>query len=392
MSSTPGDGRIANLDLLRAAAIGLVVLGNAAGEGVLSTGPAWTHILQSGWVGVDLFFVLSGWLVGSLYWRERATFGDVQSVRFWLRRWLRTVPPYLVALALIVAGRALVLDEPLALDWHYLLFVQNYEVPIPYWAVSWSLAVEEHFYLLLPVVLGLALRVRGGVPMALGLVVLVSLVSRLLFVSEGFTLWGLHYTATHMRLEGLALGVAAAYVYHERSHLWSRVRAMAAVLLLPSLAFLAAVPWFSASFTAGFAYTGVDLACAVLLVSVVDRPAFRLGSPRLVRAVALTSYSVYMTHTAMLDLYRSVVMETFPALPSVVHALAALALVLAAGSAFYWAVEVPSLWFRERVAPRRPRVVAVPDVPAPSIRRPSRRPARGAVRRATGSVRAGERW
>ena len=159
--ASPPARRVANLDLLRAAAIVPVVLANAGTEGVL-TGTA-GRLADSGWVGVDLFFVLSGWLVGGLYWRERARYGGIQLGRFWARRWLRTIPPYLVALLVVYSARAALTDNADPFDWRYVAFLQNY-TGLPYWGVSWSLCVEEHFYLGLPLVLGLATRVRGGVP------------------------------------------------------------------------------------------------------------------------------------------------------------------------------------------------------------------------------------
>ena len=98
--------RVANLDLLRAVAIALVVPVNLVGEGVLRVGPGMAHVFESGWVGVDLFFVLSGWLVGGLYWRELEPLRRRQLGRFWARRWLSTIPPYLVALVVVWGLRA----------------------------------------------------------------------------------------------------------------------------------------------------------------------------------------------------------------------------------------------------------------------------------------------
>src|SRR5881396_1604125 len=90
--------RDANLDLLRATAILMVVTYH-----VIQMSPVPQQGLMRlavfGQYGVDLFFVLSGWLIGRLYWKEHARFGDVGLLRFWSRRWLRTIPPYLVALA-----------------------------------------------------------------------------------------------------------------------------------------------------------------------------------------------------------------------------------------------------------------------------------------------------
>ena len=349
--------RVANLDLLRAVAIALVVPVNMVGEGVLRVGPTAARVLESGWVGVDLFFVLSGWLVGGLYWRELGRYGYVGLGRFWARRWLRTVPPYLVALVVVWGARAAVTDSADPFDWAYLAFVQNY-TGTPYWGVSWSLCVEEHFYIGLPLVLGAALRVRGGVPLALGAAALGSLVARVLTVPDGASPWGLGYTATHMRLEGLALGVAAAYVFYRRPDLWPTLRRAGRALVLPGLAFVAAVPWLPLDVLNRYAYSGVALAFVAVVVAAADRRPLPFAASRAVRAAALTSYSVYMTHTVALDAYRRLAVGAFTDVPTAVHAVGALALVGAVGAAFYHVVERPTLAVRRRLAPRRSAVAS----------------------------------
>ena len=342
-------GRVANLDLLRAVAITLVVLTNAAVEG-LAPGGLWGRVAASGWVGVDLFFVLSGWLVGGLYWRELERFGDVGLGRFWARRWLRTIPAYLVALHLVFAAKWVLSDGALAYDPRYLLFVQNYEAHMPYWGLSWSLCVEEHFYLALPLVLGLATRVRGGVPLVLGLAALASLAARVLTVADGADPSGLHHTATHMRLEGLALGVAASWVYYRRPAWWPSLERAARVVAVPGLLFVASVPFLPLDVLNRWAYAGVDLAFAAVLVAVVTWRGLPGAESRVVRAVALTSYSVYMTQSAALEAVQTVLGEALPAPARLPVALLAVAVV---GGAFYVAVERPSLRLRERLAPNR---------------------------------------
>ena len=352
--------RVANLDLLRAVAIAFVVPVNLVGEGVLRVGPGMARVFESGWVDVDLFFVLSGWLVGGLYWRELGRYGDVQLGRFWARRWLRTIPPYLVALVVVWGLRAALTDNADPFDWRYLAFVQNY-TGMPYWGVSWSLCVEEHFYLGLPLVLGAALRVRGGVPLALGAAALVSLVARVLTVPDGASPWGLHYTATHMRLEGLALGVAAAYVFYRRPELWPTLRRAGRALALPGLALVATIPWLPVDVLNRYAYSGVALAFVALVVATADRSPLPFAASRAVRAAALTSYSVYMTHTVAADVYRRVAMDTLPGVPVALHVAGALVLIAAVGGAFYGFVERPTLAARRRLAPRRS------DVPSPML-------------------------
>ena len=352
--------RVANLDLLRALAITLVIPVNLVGEGVLDVGPTARAVFESGWVGVDLFFVLSGWLVGGLYWRELGRFGSVQTGRFWARRWLRTIPPYVVALVVVYGLRAAFTANADPFDWRYLAFVQNY-TGTPYWPVSWSLCVEEHFYLALPIALGLALRVRGGVPLLLGGAALASLLARVLTVPDAAAPWGAQYVATHMRLEGLALGVAAAFVYHRRPDLWPGLRRLGTWLALPGLAFVASVPWLPVDVLNRFAYAGVDLAFAAVLVAVVDRRTLPFAASRAVGALALTSYSVYMTHMVVADVYRRVAVDALPGVPLAVHAAGAIGAIGVVGGAFYATVERPSLWLRRRVAPRRS------DRPSPAL-------------------------
>jgi len=89
--------RDANLDLLRATAILMVVVYHTIQMSPVPQ-PALMRFAVFGQYGVDVFFVLSGWLIGRLYWKERARFGNVELVRFWSRRWLRTIRRYLPAL------------------------------------------------------------------------------------------------------------------------------------------------------------------------------------------------------------------------------------------------------------------------------------------------------
>lgn len=341
--------RVANLDLLRAVAITLVVLTNAAVEG-LAPGGAWGRVAASGWVGVDLFFVLSGWLVGGLYWRERSRFGDVGLGRFWARRWLRTIPAYLVALHLVFVTKWLFVDRTLVYDPRYLVFVQNYGAEMPYWALSWSLCIEEHFYLVLPLALGLAVRLRGGVLLLLGLAALASLAARVLTVPDGADLFGPHYAATHMRLEGLALGVAASWVYYERPAWWPGLERAARWVAVPGLLFVASVPLLPLDVLNRWAYAGVDLAFAAVLVAVATGRALPGAGSRAVRAVALTSYSVYMTQSMALEAVQTASGEALPALVRLPLGLLAVA---AVGATFYLFIERPSLRLRDRFAPNR---------------------------------------
>ena len=105
-----------------------------------------------GWAGVDLFFVLSGYLIASQYFARAVAPGTFGLVRgFYIRRFLRTLPPYFVVLAITYVVTVYGLGQGAAWPslWTYALFLQNFGMPVASFFVSWSLCVEEHFYLVL---------------------------------------------------------------------------------------------------------------------------------------------------------------------------------------------------------------------------------------------------
>lgn len=110
-----------------------------------------------GSLGVDVFFVISGYLIGSMLLREQEQSGTIRLGRFYLRRAFRILPPYIVTLIL---GR-LVLGDRANLEnaWANILFINNF-LPIAQQSLGWlwSLAIEEQFYLLFPLILLLSSR------------------------------------------------------------------------------------------------------------------------------------------------------------------------------------------------------------------------------------------
>ncbi len=213
--------RDTNLDLLRATAI-LMVLVYHVSQRWPTASPTVTAFTRYGEYGVDLFFVLSGWLIGGLLWREQAKFGDVEIGRFICRRALRTIPPYLAALAISYVGVFVARHE--AFDWGYFFFLQNYYERIPYFLVSWSLCIEEHFYLVMPV-LALALTRSFSRSHVLLIIAVIPLLCRAFSsYSTGNFPFGYHFTATHLRYEGLLLGVWASFLRYRHPEYWRSFR------------------------------------------------------------------------------------------------------------------------------------------------------------------------
>lgn len=308
--------RAIGLDILRLVAVVLVL-----GRHMPSHPDTWPSFLTSlflvwqrgGWVGVDLFFVLSGFLVSGLLFAEYKSRGHFSIIRFYTRRAWKIYPSFLVLIAATVAVRlvasthSLPPGRQLAAE---LLFLQSYLPGL--WGHTWSLAVEEHFYLLLPLVLTVVLKMNRGsasplrpvLPIVMCVAIL-ALILRLLNWSNRPAYSHLtHAFASHLRLDSLGAGVAVSYAYHFHASRfvdllspWRRHLLAAGVLLLtPAFAFtLETTPFI---FTIGLTqfYVGSAMLMVGTLLSSVSRGPFTLLLARL----GADSYSIYLWHAPVL--------------------------------------------------------------------------------------------
>ena len=219
-----GRGRDLSLDVVRGLAI-LLAMGYHINQ--VDAGPVANLLLapgaQIGWMGVDLFFVLSGFLIGGLILREANLTGGFNYKRFLLRRILRLWPTlYTFLFAMLLLGVP-------ARDffWQISLHVQGY-VPIKSATHLWSLAVEEQFYLLLA--LGFPLLSRGWgwrrtLPWVLVAVMIICPILRAIAPAAGYSFEQI-YTLTHFRMDTLAAGVLLAFTASERPDVFERLLRM----------------------------------------------------------------------------------------------------------------------------------------------------------------------
>jgi peptidoglycan/LPS O-acetylase OafA/YrhL len=337
-----------NLDRLRAAAIALVVVYHLV-QMWPGGAPRLARLTVMGAYGVDLFFVLSGWLIGGLFWQE-ARGGRVDVSRFILRRVLRTVPCYFVALALAWGAVRVADASRSAFDFRYLVFLQNYEAKMPYFLVSWSLCIEEHFYLVVPILLCLILRqIRAWVPWLWGLC-LVPILFRLNRPASDVGSFGSAWTSTHLRFEGLLAGVLAAWVAMNAPETWRRIKALSIGL---GIAALGAAVWLYYSSYRLFYIAGIALLALGflgILMGTVGRSRGGSGEA-VVRGVAIGSYSAYLTHALMIHVARLVIARYAIASQSARFAVFIVTIVSGA-AAFYHFVERPCLALRDRFVPR----------------------------------------
>jgi len=210
----PAPGTFPSLDAFRTAAI-VLVIGNhlAVGASELAPSTAWSFTLfRYGWTGVDLFFVLSGFLIGRQLQRELQRTGSVSVPRFLLRRGLRIWPLYFTWVAFL----ALALGKWRGL-WPDLVFLSNYVQGRV--SGGWSLSTEEQFYLAVPLLLLGVERVfgpRGQAWVPLGLLVLMPVVRAVTLHWMGEAGFDRIYGPIHTHCDGLLVGLFLAWVSVKR--------------------------------------------------------------------------------------------------------------------------------------------------------------------------------
>jgi peptidoglycan/LPS O-acetylase OafA/YrhL len=322
------------LDLIRALAIGLVLLSHFTDLTAAFTGghaPPWLSI--AGLFGVELFFVLSGFLIGGILLRLARARPDGSGpgwrdwLVFMLRRWLRTLPLYLLWVAVL----ALALPPPAGLAEHlarYLTLTQNLCWPMPadnWFAVSWSLTVEEWFYLTFSAaLLGVAALTRGrwAAWAVIAAFIAIPLAIRLL-TPPGADFMVAAYKTAALRLDAIAYGVALAALRPAR---WRRAwPALAAGLSLLGLLWAQAsvAPW-AIPLTVFFPLlpTATAVGCALLFPAALRLRAGRGLLAGAIRQLSAQSYSLYLIHLSVLDfMWRLILPHHLPRLAAAPLAL-----------------------------------------------------------------------
>jgi peptidoglycan/LPS O-acetylase OafA/YrhL len=360
--------RIPSLDGLRAASVMLVFASHAgfARETV-------------GGLGVDVFFFLSGYLITTLLRVEEDSTGSVSIRRFFMRRALRVLPPlYTVALVAIVVTLVFYPSYPLYRRTlaSQMLFYFNYyslyssQPGVPGLGVVWSLAVEEHFYVLFPL-LYVAMQ-TVALPRRIQSWILWSLCAAIL-AWRVFLVFHLHadanriYPTTDTRLDSILFGCALAICCNP--HFDNSSRTDPAVppgrwkyLLLPTAA--VAILWCVTNnnptfqITASFSIQG--LALSILFVAAVrfyDWIPFRVLNWRPITFIGDLSYSLYLVHEVFLRAAKHV----WPNAHVWQRALVALLASFIASLLIYVVIEKPCGSLRRRLnSPVAPKTRAVP--------------------------------
>jgi peptidoglycan/LPS O-acetylase OafA/YrhL len=302
------------LDVLRCVAIMLVLLYHGG-----------ARLAWFGWVGVDLFFVLSGFLISGLLFAEYNKRGSISFKLFFIRRGLKIYPAFYFFILFNLCYQLTSHKGGGTLS-QYLseaLYIGNYGHYI--WGHIWSLDVEEHFYILLPVLLLLLIRRSPGgknpfwaIPWAFLVVATVCLTFRIATIRSlagadlhDWMVYRAAYATTHCRMDSLFFGVLLGYLHHFRPDFLDRLLTPAAnrvALTLLAIALLSCAlilpVYHPLMLTAGLTllYVGFGI---VLLLSLRVHGVLPVGFARLLERVGtplafmgMYSYSIYLWHQA----------------------------------------------------------------------------------------------
>ncbi|MDO7135401.1 acyltransferase family protein [Algibacter lectus] len=307
--------RLQSLDFLRAIAIVLVLFRHKY---------LFDFTIKLGWIGVDLFFVLSGFLVSGLLFREYNKQGDFNVKLFLIRRGFKIYPIYYLSFLLYIPYIYANGKFDFTAILRDLFFVQNYTNNWGYvYAASWSLAVEEHFYfglcflfvtivkffpyILLPIKNKLNVFEKGILS-----ILLLCFILRVCFNYFYPEFFVKGFTMSHLRMDTLFFGVLISYwYYYKRDLLRSWFFNYKKILAFIAFGLLAFTPFIEPTtsvfvktigFTLLYISFGIILLFALLDVSLFEKIAKFIGVPLMnfICKVGFSSYSIYVIHTLII--------------------------------------------------------------------------------------------
>jgi peptidoglycan/LPS O-acetylase OafA/YrhL len=345
-TSRAGDypNRIPSLDGLRAISIALVIAHHVAGTRQSLIAASFADHMAFGELGVRVFFVISGFLITGLLLKEQAKQGDIRLGRFYFRRTLRIFPPYYAFIIVLIGLQAFGLIELMKGDvLHALTYTSNYHNRSWDTGHTWSLAVEEQFYLLWPAVLLLLGRRRGLMAAAL-LIVICPLIriaeSQLMPAMQDGIGYGFETIA-----DALAVGCLLAGTRHwlKAQPLYQRILRSKLFFLIPLLVVATNTMHDHWRPFILFGFTLMNIGIALTIDWCVTNHQTRVG--RLLNSgpmvyVGLISYSLYLWQQIFLNRNSEAVTASFPL---------NIGLAFLCALASFYLLERPSLALRQRL-------------------------------------------
>jgi peptidoglycan/LPS O-acetylase OafA/YrhL len=355
-------GHVPGLDGIRGFALTIVLITHGV---ALFWTSQWFHVFAGGFIGMEMFFVLSGFLITSLLLGEHHRSGRIGVGRFYQRRALRLLP----ALAALIVGHliwARISGLDAGTERHSIIAIVVYgtnwfEVaghPVALGlAHLWSLAVEEQFYAIWPLVTLLAVsrpQWRRRAPAVIGIVVVVLAIETSITWGSGYNFATINrfYPRTDVQAVALLLGSAAAYLWTGGMRMPRHLPAIATVCAVVIAVCTFRYTNFNPLFYRWFGNTWISFAACVCLLAVIDGRWFltRFFGLMPLRWLGRVSYSIYLWHWVV---YVGVYDHLRDDLPDAVQAVLAVSLTFALGLLSFYFVERPFLRRKDLMTKRR---------------------------------------
>ena len=357
--------RFYGLDHLRALAILLVLMFHYRSF----SHPSWIdNYGRFGWTGVDLFFVLSGFLISNQLFKEIKRDNKVHLRNFYIKRFFRIIPPYLFVLGLYFAFPFFREREALPPLWKFITFSQNLGLDVIHhgaFSHAWSLCIEEQFYLLLPLFLLFSLKVKvlNKLVVIVLFLILVSIVARFIRWEEVINIntknfwqeWYMKiYYPTYTRIDGLSIGVLIGYLYQYSTQFNSFIRSRGNQLFILGLLLLALSFWFCidpASEKASiFGFTFVSFSFGLLVVAAISGTSLLSQKKSFITSqLASLSYAIYLSHKGVIHMIQAGLNHLHFRTSGNMALIIALVFCILTGLLFKYIIEKPSFKLRNQL-------------------------------------------
>jgi peptidoglycan/LPS O-acetylase OafA/YrhL len=366
--------KLNGLDHLRALAITMVLLFHYR----LFEHPAgFEDWVDFGWTGVDLFFVLSGYLIAGQLFAKINQGKGIAVKEFYFKRFFRIIPVYVVVLAIYFLVPPFREWEALPPLWKYLTFTQNFGLDRQTggtFSHAWSLCIEEQFYLLLPIIISVAIYFKAGkkafyllpILFIAGFVIRISIWNSIIAPVEGteafrntWTKW--MYYPTFNRLDGLLCGVTVAAIFEFLPNIKNRLIKHGNLLLMLGLALIIAAYFVCKEFasyqTSIFGFPLVAIAFGVIVTGAVS-PSSMLykHSSRITSFIAALSYAIYLSHKGIIHLTQEHFVKLGVEVDSGLMVLLSLVNCVLAAWILHVLIEKPFLKWRDMILAKKKAV------------------------------------
>jgi peptidoglycan/LPS O-acetylase OafA/YrhL len=312
--------RVYGLDIYRAIAIILVVIAHGATflNNTFVEGFPWIRLMD----GVDLFFVLSGFLIGTILLKTMKATNQLRTpelINFWKRRWFRTLPLYYLFLLInwLLVNYSIIEGDLKQFNIKFLFFLHNFSSPFYgfFWE-SWSLSVEEWFYIFLPLMLFLfSFFLANKRAFFIGsLVLIIAPLAYRIYLSPvkvDWFWWDVTFRKTVLtRMDAIGYGIFAAWIKYYYEPFWTKYKNVTFVMGLAILIVVLNIHADPNSFYAKtISFTLISIGATFLLPKSESVKTFKTRFGKIITHISVVSYPMYLINLGAVSM---VISKQFP--------------------------------------------------------------------------------